>query len=238
MPNRVVLIRHDDSPNDDRAVTWFRAQNIEPEIIRPYLGEELGSASDGVAASVIYGGPFNVFDTHKHPFLNDEHRWIEECLKHDVPLLGICQGAQSIAYTLGARCGPIEGEPHEFGYYEIKPTNAGRALFPESLRVTQSHFHEFAIPSGAERLAGSELFPNQAMRYGDKVYGFQFHAEVTRAGFKRWQVTDAKHYGKPGAQTREEQDRLGAECDQIQHDWFMSFMDRLFGAKTGLAKAA
>ena len=79
MTNRVVLIRHDDGPDDDRVVTWFRSQNIEPEIVRPYLGESLGSAGEGVAASVIYGGPFNVFATERHPFLLEEHRWIEIC---------------------------------------------------------------------------------------------------------------------------------------------------------------
>ena len=47
------------------------------------------------------GGPFNVFDEAKHPFLHDENRWIEQCLKTGVPLLGICQGAQSIARVLG-----------------------------------------------------------------------------------------------------------------------------------------
>ncbi|MEM7426727.1 MAG: glutamine amidotransferase [Pseudomonadota bacterium] len=229
MSRRVVLIRHDDGPADDRVVTWFRARNFEPEIVRPYLGQALGSAANGVAASVVYGGPFNVFETDRHTFLNIEHRWIEECMALEVPLLGICQGAQSIAHTLGARCGPIAGEPHEFGYYEIRPSEAGKDLFPETLRVTQSHFHEFAIPEGAVHLAGSDLFPNQAMRYGATTYGFQFHAEVTRTGFRRWQISDAGHYGKPGAQTKQEQDRLGADCDGAQHEWFMGFMDRLFG---------
>ena len=77
MNNRIVLIRHDDSPPDDRVVTWFRNRNVEPEIVRPYLGETLGEADGSVAASVLYGGPFNVFETDRHPFLKDEHRWIE-----------------------------------------------------------------------------------------------------------------------------------------------------------------
>ena len=144
------------------------------------------------------------------------------------------QGAQSIAHVLGARCGPKQGEPHEFGYYPIRPTEAGKRFFPEELHVCQSHFHEFAIPDGAERLASSVVFPNQAMRYGATTFGFQFHPEVTRAGFRRWQDRDWAAFGKPGAQTRDEQDRLGSQHDPAQHDWFMRFLDRLFGGERAM----
>ncbi|MDH3666419.1 MAG: glutamine amidotransferase [Paracoccaceae bacterium] len=229
MSERVVLIRHRDDPADDRVASYFRARNIEPEIRRPFNGDDLGPVDGTVAASVVYGGPFNVFDSDKHPFLNDEHRWIEGCLANDVPLLGICQGAQSIAYVLGAEVGPKPGEPYEFGYYRIEPTEAGRDILPGPLYLAQSHYHEFQIPDGGERLAGSEGFANQAMRYGTRTYAFQFHAEVTRTGFRRWQEAPWANFGKPGAQAREEQDVLGAQHDQAQHDWFMGFLDRLFG---------
>jgi len=230
MPQRVILIRHGDDPADDRVVSYFRGRNIEPEIRRPFLGETLRNADGSVAASVVYGGPFNVFDTDLHGFLNDEHRWIEQCIGRDIPLLGICQGAQSIAHVLGALVGPKKGEPHEFGYYPVTPTDAGKSLFPGRLHVCQSHFHEFAIPDGAQRLASSTAFPNQAMRYGQTTFAFQFHAEVTRTGFRRWQDRDWAAFGKPGAQSREQQDRLGAAHDQVQHGWFMNFLDRLFGS--------
>ena len=124
---------------------------------------------------------------------------------------------------------PRAGEPHEFGYYPVRPTKAGKALFPSELHVCQSHFHEFAIPDGAELLASSDAFANQALRYGARTYALQFHAEVTRAGFARWQDRPWAPGGKPGVQTREEQDRLGAQHDAAQHDWFMGFLDRLFG---------
>ena len=126
MPKRVVLIRHGDDPADDRVVSYFRGRDIEPEICRPFSGDVLGDVDGSVAAGVVYGGPFNVFETERHGFLNDEHRWIEQCIGRGVPLLGICQGAQSIAHVLGARVGPREGEPHEFGYYPIRPTGAGK----------------------------------------------------------------------------------------------------------------
>jgi GMP synthase (glutamine-hydrolysing) len=230
MAGRVVLIRHNDDPVDDRVVTYFRSRNVEPEIRRPFRGEALGDVNGAVAASVVYGGPFSVFEAAKHPFLNDEHRWIEACLARGVPLLGICQGAQSIAHVLGAAVGPKPGEPHEFGYYPLRPTEAGRGLIPAGLHVCQSHWHEFALPAGAELLASAEGWPNQAMRIGGRTYAFQFHAEVTRTGFRRWQDRAWAPWGRPGVQGRDEQDRLGEAHDAAQHVWFMGFLDRLFGA--------
>lgn len=230
MRKRVVLIRHGDEPADDRVTRFFRSKGVEPAVVKPFKGEALGAADGGVAASVIYGGPFNVFDEDKHPFLYDEARWIKQCMAEGVPLLGICQGAQQIARALGAEVGPKPGEqPAEFGYYEIRPSAQGRDLFPESLLVAQSHFHEFQIPPGAEHLAGSVLFGNQAFRYGERTYGFQFHAEVTPDGFRRWQEAPWARYGKPGTQSRAEQDALMAAHDQAQHEWFMGFLDKLFG---------
>jgi len=226
--SKIILIRHDAGPDDDRIVTFFRNKGIEPEIIRPFLGETPGEVDDSVAASVVYGGPFNVFEEAKHRFLDDENRWIEGCLKQNIPLLGICQGAQSIAHVLGAYVGPVEGGLYEFGYYPIKPNEAGKAYFPESLIVAESHFHEFQVPQGGELLASSELFRQQAMRYGEHCFAFQFHAECTPAGFRRWQQLNNGHYGKPGAQTREQQIELMRQHDHTQHQWFMQFQESFF----------
>lgn len=231
MTGRIVLIRHGDDPEDDRVVTYFRSQGWEPEIRKPFKGDQLGAADASVAASVVFGGPFSVFEEGKHPFLHDENRWIEQCMKQGVPLLGICMGAQSIARVLGADVGPKPGEPQEFGYYEIVPTEAGREIFPDSLHVCQAHYHEFQIPTGAERLAESRLFANQAFRVGETTYAFQFHAEVTMDGFRRWQRSEWAGFGRPGVQPRAEQDDLMARHDARQHQWFMGFLDRFFGRR-------
>ena len=96
-------------------------------------GEALGKVDGSVAASVVYGGPFNVFEEDRHAFLSDENRWIEVCISKGVPLLGICQGAQSIARVLGAHVGPKTDGTHEFGYYEIEATPEGLGMFPPKL---------------------------------------------------------------------------------------------------------
>ena len=234
---RVVLVRHEEDPLDDRITAWFRARGIEPEVRRPFRGDALGDTKD-VIASTVYGGPYNVFEEDRHPFLHEENRWIEACLKNGIPFLGICQGAQSIARVLGAEAGPPDPEVHEFGYYPITPTEAGHRLIPDGLVVAQAHFHGFAIPNGAELLASSASFPHQAMRYGETAYAFQFHAEQTPSGFRRWQDSKTATYGKPGAQSRHEQDRLMSEHDSTMGIWFNGFLDHLYGpAISALAKA-
>jgi GMP synthase (glutamine-hydrolysing) len=236
MMKRVVLVRHGDGPADDRVMTFFKAQGVLPEQRFPYKGEALDEPDDQVAASVVYGGPFKVFETDRHPFLRDEHRWIEACMAKKIPLLGICQGAQSIAHVLGAAVGPKPGAPYEFGYYPVYATAAGRAIFPDELHVAQSHFHGFEIPAGAVHLAYGEGFPHQAMRYGETTFAVQFHAEVTRAGFKRWQDKPNGDYGKPGAQSRAQQDRLAAAHDAAQEAWFIGFLETLFGSAVAAAQ--
>lgn len=57
----------------------------------------------------------------------------------------------------------------------------------------------------------------------------QFHPEVTIEGFRRWQNAPWAKYGRPGAQTREEQDALMYGHDARQAEWFYGFLGRLFG---------
>ncbi|RYG90313.1 glutamine amidotransferase [Loktanella sp. IMCC34160] len=226
---RVVSVRHGDEPLDDRITTWLSGAGYAVEPRRPYLGEILGQPTDDVAATVIYGGPYNAFDADTHAFLKEEYRWIEACMAAGIKVLGICQGAQMIAHHLGAWAGPRDPEVFEFGYYPIRPTSQSGDFLTKEIVACQAHFHTFDLPAGAVRLASGDTYENQAFRYGDKTYGLQFHAEVTRDGFRRWQVQKTNAYGRNGVQPRAEQDRLAALHDAAQADWFHGFLGRFFG---------
>ena len=235
MSNRVLIIRHGDDPPDDRVNTYLHLRGFDPVTIRPCNGDPVPQLDPTWAGSVVHGGPFSVYEEQQHPFLREEHRWISQCIEHELPLLGICQGAQSIAYVLGAEVGPPASGLHEFGYYELTPTAAGIAegFLTAPLPATQAHFHTFALPAGATLLASSELYPNQAFRHGARTYGVQFHPEVTIEGFRRWQAASWAAYGQPGAQTRAEQDALMLTHDAAQGAWFYGFLESLFGARSG-----
>jgi len=65
------------------------------------------------------------------------------------------------------------------------------------------------------------------IHHGDRLR-LQFHAEVTPAGFRRWQDGPAAMYGRPGAQSR--RTWLMKAHDARQGEWFHGFLGQLFGA--------
>jgi len=225
---RIIEIRHDDDPPDDRVHLHLVAAGYAVERLRPFAGDPVPAVDGSVAGAVVHGGPFVVYEEDRHPFLEDEHRLIRDCLDRDLPLLGICQGAQSIARVLGAGVGPADHGRHEFGYYEVRPTAEGAGFLPGPLVVCQAHYHGFEMPDGGVRLAESDDYPNQAFRIGERAYGLQFHAEVTPAGFRRWSNDSWADHAAPGAQTHDEQERLMALHDDAQAAWYAGFLAGLF----------
>lgn len=144
---------------------------------------------EGYQGLVVLGGPMSVYDTADHPHLADEMRLIERALEQELPVLGICLGAQLIAAALGARVYPSREK--EIGWYDVSPAeNAGGdplvGHFRPSEKIFQWHGDTFDIPAGAVHLASSPLCANQAFRYGDNVYALQFHLEVDEPMIERW----------------------------------------------------
>ncbi|MCL4244608.1 MAG: type 1 glutamine amidotransferase, partial [Candidatus Dadabacteria bacterium] len=130
-----------------------------------------------------------VDETSRYPFLKTEVRVIEKAIESDMPVLGICLGSQLIAKTLGARVG--KNREKEIGWYDVTPNADGASdpllsHFSESEKIFQWHGDTFDVPEGATLLASSERCENQAFRYGDNVYGFQFHMEVDEKMVERW----------------------------------------------------
>jgi hypothetical protein len=68
----------------------------------------------------------------------------------------------------------------------------GDPLFDGLGVETVFHWHgeTFDLPPGAELLASSDLCRNQAFRVRDRVYGMQFHLEVTPEMIADWCMQD------------------------------------------------
>jgi GMP synthase (glutamine-hydrolysing) len=138
---------------------------------------------------IVLGGPMNVDEQHRYPHLKTELLAIEAALRQGKPVLGICLGAQLLAHVLGAPVG--RHSQHEIGWYDLITTEHGRAdpvLGPigERAPVFQWHGCTFGLPAGAVQLARTETCEQQAFRFGQNAYGFQFHLEADAAMIERW----------------------------------------------------
>ncbi len=79
--------------------------NISYQYLKLYEEEEIPNLKD-YSAIIILGGPMNVNEEEKYPFLKKENSVIKEALKIRKPMLGLCLGAQIIANAAGARVFP------------------------------------------------------------------------------------------------------------------------------------
>jgi GMP synthase-like glutamine amidotransferase len=143
----------------------------------------------GYQALIILGGPMNVYETKTYPYLYQVDELVTQGLYAGVPMLGICLGAQILAKNLGAPV--VRNDKPEIGWYDVQLTRQGLesplfAGLPDHFPVFQWHGDRFYIPEGALHLAASEDCTEQAFSYDDRVFGLQFHLEVTVQMIGTW----------------------------------------------------
>jgi GMP synthase-like glutamine amidotransferase len=144
--------------------------------------------TSGYDAVFVFGGAMHVDHEDRHPWLRDEKTLLDDLLERDVPMLGVCLGAQLIAEAAGAVVG--RASRPEIGWHEVEVVAEGRSdplLGPLAPRFEafQWHSYEFPLPPGATPLARSATCL-QAYRVGDSTWGIQFHAEVSGADAEAW----------------------------------------------------
>lgn len=170
----------------------LRTANTPFTVIDLELGQSLPDLQ-AYSHLVIMGGPMAVYEMDRTPYLRDEVRLIEKAVNANKHVLGVCLGAQMLAHVLGAPVYP--GRTKEIGWYEVTLTEEGMhdscmaklAVAGKNVaQVFQWHGDTFDLPAGAARLASSELYPNQAFRYGGRLYALQFHIEVTPGIVHGW----------------------------------------------------
>ena len=186
--DKMLILLHVESEGAGTLGSFLVVRPVQVKRIRLYAGEKIPWALDGLAAVVCMGGPMNVYEEERYPFLRQETRYLERVIRAGIPVLGICLGAQMIAKACGAgvRKAPVK----EVGWQDISLTDAGRGdpLFsglPDKFRVLQWHEDMFEVPKGGTLLATSEACPHQGFRYAN-AYGLQFHVEVTSQMLSAW----------------------------------------------------
>jgi GMP synthase-like glutamine amidotransferase len=134
---------------------------------------------------IVMGGPMSVNDADR--WIAEETAFIRSALLAGRPMIGVCLGSQFMAKALGATV--RSGRALEIGKTRVRLSDEGKqdpvfAGFPDTLSVFEWHGEIFDLPPDCVPLAGSQIAPLQAFRFGSRAYGLLFHLEMEIEGIE------------------------------------------------------
>jgi GMP synthase (glutamine-hydrolysing) len=212
---KIYVLQHHPVENLGNIADALEGNALAWQYVRVNDGQPVPANMKGAGGLIVMGGPMGVFQTDRYPWLRDEMRLIEDAMKLNLPVLGICLGAQILAAALGAK---VDRNPNgkEIGWHPIRLSDSAkddRLMRDLPATMTPFHWHGdiFDLPPSAVSLASSDKTPCQAFRMGDKAYGFQFHFEVTQDGVAA--MADA--FGKELVRENIPADRMIAQATEF-----------------------
>lgn len=213
----ILFVRADHDETFGVAPAAF-AEIGRPTAVWDAIGGEPVPDLGAVSAVILFGSAFNTEHADEQPFLYAVRDLVGDTLARALPYLGICFGAQALAWALGLS---VHKAPvREIGFVPIRLTEATPAdplldLLVDGDPAFQWHMDTFELPEGATLLATSEGVTNQALRLGDRTWATQFHFEVDRAEIDTWidGMGDGElrtTWGRSAEELRAEAAQLGA----------------------------
>jgi GMP synthase-like glutamine amidotransferase len=165
-------------------------------------------------AIMVFGGAMHPDQDEQHAWLEREEGFLRDALEQDVPVVGVCLGAQMLARAAGAWVAPAS-QP-EIGWFDVELTPEGRddpvlGVLPPRTEAFQWHSYTFGIPEQGKELARSAVC-TQAFRVGRRAWGLQFHAEVTLSMVSAWVDSDGAELPVPA-------EEFVAEAEARMESW-------------------
>jgi GMP synthase-like glutamine amidotransferase len=191
---RVHWLQHAEHEGLGCIEPWLRGRGHRLRGTRLQRGEDL-PAVDDFDWLIVMGGPMNIYEHDRHPWLIREKFLIRDACVKKKRVLGICLGSQLLADVLG---GPVlQAEEPEIGWFDVSLNDKAAysplfSDFPATFATFHWHGDTFQVPPGATLLMSSEACARQAFSWGEgRVLGLQFHLEVELEDARRWLQTDA-----------------------------------------------
>ncbi len=221
----VVVVWNDEMSPPGRLVDALVQARVPWRDVHAHRGDDLPDLDDALAV-VLLGGYMSAYEEDEFPWLADEKAYARKAVERDIPVLGICLGAQLLADALGGRA--YRADRPEVGIVRLSFTPEGRAdpvvgaLAPE---VFAFHQDTFRLPPDAVLLARSDRF-DHIFRLGSAL-ALQFHPETPTDLAIRWGEEAADRILAPAgvdlddyrAMMRDHEAALAAAADGLFSRW-------------------
>lgn len=223
--SKALAIVHHGADDVGVAEKLLAKAGVALDVCCPLEGDALPEALDAYAGVIVFGGAMSANDDHLDG-IRDELEWIGKVVNRDeVPVLGICLGAQLIARAGGARVTHHDAGEWEIGYFPVRFLGNDRNFErDEPFHVYQWHCEGFDVPAGSTLVAAGDAYPNQAFRIGGQTYGLQFHPEVTAEVFQTWMDVSPGFEERAGAQHRDLHFEGAQRHTKAIHTWLEQFL--------------
>ena len=221
---KALVFENDPSCPLARVEGPMASRGIAAEITAP---GEIGSLAEPshYDLAIVLGSDDSAYDDSV-PWVAEELDYVRRAIDSDVPVLGICFGAQMLARALGAEV--RKADAPEVGWKSM--TRAKEATWMPPGPWLTWHEDTFDWPEGATRLAWTDRAP-QAFSKGRHL-GIQFHPEATADLIEQWLEVDRRTQALKGVDhdallvESRMQDRQADEAAKIL---FERYFDRLRG---------
>lgn len=190
MSNNVVLFIQNYATDPPHLVAeWLEEIGFTTKTIKAFDVEAIPAELDAdVCALIPLGGAMNAMQDDEYPWLADEKALIKKSVDADLPVLGICLGAQLLGAALGGTISRLES--NEIGIYEINQV-ADDAIMKVGRGAPTAQWHEdyvAVLPAGATLIADSPRCPTQIFKVGTLSYGLQCHPEADASIVAMWEA--------------------------------------------------
>ncbi|OYY75258.1 MAG: hypothetical protein B7Y40_02275 [Gammaproteobacteria bacterium 28-57-27] len=206
----ITILQHMSHEGPGSIADWASERGHTQRIVHLYQGDTAPHIDD-FDLLVVLGGDMSVHDQAEHPWLAPERTLIQSALTAGKQTVGICLGAQQIAYALGAAVYP--NDQREVGFWPVLKTAEVLPL-PDTLDVLHWHGDTFDLPADACLFASSEGCRNQMFLAANGLaLGLQCHIETTAEMVDGFCHDDAAYLIPPPGQGRwmQSAERMRAE---------------------------